>query len=109
MTTRTRILVVDSDLDNLSKIYLGLIHRNYKAEASDNTEEIPERIKRMKPAVIIVGKKEYLFPLGKSRIPVILLVDKAETVCLKGEPDLILLEKPVSMDTLVHTIESLVV
>ena len=109
MTTRIRILVVDNDLDNLSKIYLGLIHRNYKAEASDNTDEIPERIKRMKPAVIIVGKREYLSPLGKSRIPVILLVDKLETTCSDSDPDLVLLEKPVSMDTLVHTIESLVI
>lgn len=108
MATKTRVLVVDSDLDNLSKIYLGLIHRNYKPEASDNTEEIPERVKRMKPAVIIIGNKEYLLPLQKMKIPIILLIDK--DTCTKGLTDeLTLLQKPVSLDTLVHTIESLVI
>ena len=108
MTTRTRILVVDNDLDNLSRIYLGLIHRNYKAEATDNTAEIPERIKRMKPAVIIMGKMAYLTSLAKSRIPVILLMEKSEQACPNMDPGVVLLEKPVSIDTLVDTIESLV-
>jgi DNA-binding response OmpR family regulator len=46
MSKRTRILVVDSDLHALSKIYLSLIHKNYKVEASDDAQEIMARTER---------------------------------------------------------------
>jgi DNA-binding response OmpR family regulator len=108
MTTRTRILIIDTDLDSLSKIYLGLIHRNYKTEASDNTEEIPERVKRLKPAVIIIGKKEYLQQLQKFNIPVILILDKDEETIRSGD-EIIILHKPVSIDQLIQAIESVLI
>ena len=109
MTTRTRILIIDTDLDNLSKIYLGLIHRNYKTEASDNTEEIPERVKRLKPAVIIIGKKEYLVQLQKFNIPVILILDQEEENSVQAAEELIILHKPVSIDQLIQAIESVLI
>jgi CheY-like chemotaxis protein len=54
MFTRTRVLVVDSDLHNLSRIYLSLIHKGYKVEASENGLEIIQRVERFKPSIIIL-------------------------------------------------------
>jgi CheY-like chemotaxis protein len=54
MFTRTRVLVVDSDLHNLSRIYLSLIHKGYKVEASEDGLEIIQRVERFKPSVIIL-------------------------------------------------------
>lgn len=50
-----RILVIDTDLFSLSKVYFGLIHDNYTAEACNHLPEVEERIKRFQPEVVIVG------------------------------------------------------
>ena len=89
---RIKILVVHHDLDTLSKIYLALVHRNYKTEASDKVEEIEERIKRLKPALIILGKKEWLSLKDILKMRVI-----------------IILEKPFQMEVLIRTIEEQVI
>lgn len=54
MSKKARILVVDSDLHTLSKIYLGLIHKNYKVEATDDANEIIPRVDRFKPRLLIL-------------------------------------------------------
>ena len=54
MSKKVRILVVDSDLHTLSKIYLGLIHKDYKVEATDDANEIIPRTYRFKPRLLIV-------------------------------------------------------
>ncbi|HJW18170.1 MAG TPA: response regulator [Flavisolibacter sp.] len=54
MFKRTRVLVVDSDLHNLSRIYLSLIHKGYKVEASEDGQEIIPRTERFKPSIIII-------------------------------------------------------
>jgi CheY-like chemotaxis protein len=54
MLKRTRVLVVDSDLHNLSRIYLSLIHKGYKVEASEDGLEIIQRIERFKPSIMII-------------------------------------------------------
>jgi hypothetical protein len=108
MATRTKILVVDHDLATLSRIYLALVHRNYKTEASDKEEEIAERIKRLKPALVILGKKEYFAYRDKLKTPCIVLVDQEEPADFPTPEDVVLLKKPVQLDVLVHTIEELV-
>jgi hypothetical protein len=108
MATRTKILVVDSDLDTLSRIYLALVHRNYKTEASDKDEEIPERIKRLKPALVILGKKEYFIYRDKLKTPCIVLVNNDETETFSTPEDVIILKKPVQLEALYQKIEELV-
>jgi CheY-like chemotaxis protein len=54
MLKRTRVLVVDSDLHNLSRIYLSLIHKGYKVEASEDGQEIIQRMERFKPSISII-------------------------------------------------------
>jgi DNA-binding response OmpR family regulator len=108
MATRTRVLVVDSDLDLLSRIYLALLHRNYKAEATDKSDEIAERMKRLKPSVIILGFKEYKLLKPLLKVPAILLTEEPEST-LALPDDVIAIQKPFQIDTLIRTIESLVI
>ena len=108
MSSQTRILVVYHDLSVLSRIYLALVHRNYKAEASDKWMEIHERIKRFRPSVIILGKSEYLHVKDSLKIPGIVLVDGDETPPeLPG--DFLSLKQPVPIDNLLSAIASLVI
>ena len=107
MATRTKILVVDSDLDTLSRIYLALVHRNYKVEASDQKEEISERIKRLKPALLILGQNEYLFFQDKLKMPCITLLDLSEDE-LHVPDDVFIMRKPIPLDQLIQKIEEIV-
>jgi DNA-binding response OmpR family regulator len=109
MVKRTKILVVDSDLDSLSRIYLALAHRNYKTEVSDRQEEIRERSRRLKPVVIILGKKEYLSEKDNLKVPVIVLVDRDDNREFHLGDDCRLLEKPVKLDQLFRTMDELVI
>jgi DNA-binding response OmpR family regulator len=108
MATRKKILVVDSDLDLLSRIYLGLLHRNYKVEATDKVSEVEERIKRLKPSLLILGTQDYLADIGELKIPFIVLVEKDEMPVNHFKVELNLFEKPVSIEKLVRTIEELI-
>ena len=108
MATRKKILVVDNDLDLLSRIYLGLLHRNYKVEATDKVSEVEERMKRLKPSLLILGKQDYLNEIGALKIPFIVLVDKDEMPVNHSKVELNLFEKPVSIEKLVRTLEELI-
>jgi DNA-binding response OmpR family regulator len=103
---RERILLVDNDLHNLSRIYLALIHRNYKVEACDKGDDIRVRIKRFKPVVVILNSDNYNTIRDRLKIPAIVLVEKTETVQLNdGDMQL---KKPVQVNILVRTVEKLV-
>ena len=108
MATRTKILVVDSDLDTLSRVYLALVHRNYKAEASDKAEEIQERVKRLRPALLILGKKEYLFYFEKLKMPCIVLWDNEEPASIRFPDDVFMIKKPIQLESLIHMIQEVV-
>lgn len=108
MAIRTKVLVVDSDLDSLSRIYLALIHRNYKAEATDKGEEIAERIRRLKPSVIIFGMKEYAAFGRALKVPAILILDQPQDG-MEWTDEIVPLQKPFSIDALIRLIESLVI
>ncbi|HWJ90163.1 MAG TPA: hypothetical protein VNR87_03585 [Flavisolibacter sp.] len=109
MTARTKILVVDSDLDSLSRVYLALVHRKYKVEATDKFEETAERVKRLKPAVVILGKNEF-FSLDKElKVPVILLLEKDELTTIATHDELKIMEKHAPIDMLIRSIEELVI
>jgi DNA-binding response OmpR family regulator len=104
---REKILVVDKDLDNLSRIYLALIHRKFKAEACNNSEEISARIRRFKPAIIILNLPDYSSISDKLKIPAIVLLESGDAGAILNYGDLSL-KKPVQIDELIKTIEMIV-
>jgi DNA-binding response OmpR family regulator len=57
MQSDIRILLVDNDLDSLSRIYLKLVQKGISAEASENLEEVDARINRFKPNLILISQK----------------------------------------------------
>lgn len=86
MPKKARVLVVDSDLHTLSKIYLSLIHRNYKVEATDNAQEIMARTERFKPRLIILRSSaknlttELYEELAAKRMNVLLIAEENENI-----------------------------
>ncbi len=105
---REKILVVNHNLDFLSRIYLALIHRKFKVEACNNPEEITERLKRFKPSVIILDLKEYNVVGKKLKIPAIIIVEKEEISAVHLNGWNTQLKKPVQVDELVKAVEKFV-
>ncbi|MGZ3880941.1 MAG: hypothetical protein ACXVBF_06370 [Flavisolibacter sp.] len=103
---REKILVVDDDLHSLSKLYFALIHRKFKAEACNNPEEIAARLKRFKPAVIILHAEEYLKINRKLKIPAIVMFQGERFAGDLNYGD-ITLTGPVSAELLIKAVERL--
>jgi hypothetical protein len=104
---KEKILIVDQDLDALSKMYLALIHRKFKTEACNNSEEIAARLKRFRPAVIILPFEDYNPISSKLKIPAIVLFENGSSAIELNYGD-IPLKKPVHVDELIKTVEKLV-
>jgi len=103
---REKILVVGHDLDSLSRIYLALIHRKFKAEACNNPDEITARLKRFRPVVIILDIDQYKIISKNLKISAIVLVEDHGTTQLNyGD---IQLQKPVQIEELIKAVETLV-
>jgi CheY-like chemotaxis protein len=100
MSRRPKILVVDSDLHALSKLYLGLIHKSYKVEATDDGGEILQRTERFKPRLLIINMAarnmttEVFDTLRKKRISIMLINPNGDPVPL-DERKAEVLEYPV--------------
>lgn len=107
LMAREKILVVDQDLDSLSRMYLALIHRKFKTEACNNFEEIPARLKRFKPAAIILNGEDYNSISNKLRIPAIVLIENGNKGPALNYGDLSL-KKPVQIDELLKAVEKVV-
>lgn len=105
---RDKILVVDQDIDHLSKIYLALVHRKFNTRACNNPQEIPERLKKFRPAVIIVNASDYNSIMEKLKIPAIVLAERENNTKIPLNDGDILLKKPVSAETLAKAVEKLV-
>jgi len=103
---REKILVVDPDLNSLSRIYLALTHRKFKVEACNKPEEVVERLKRFKPSVIILGPTVYDVIREKLKIPAIVIAEK-ENMHNLNDGDLSL-KKPVQIDELIKTVEKFI-
>lgn len=84
MSQKPKVLVVDSDLHTLSKIYLSLIHKDYKVEATNEAQEIVARVERFKPRVIILNSTtqdlsvEIYQQLAEKRMNVLLISGENE-------------------------------
>lgn len=70
---------MDSDLHALSRIYLSLIHKDYRVEATDDAAEIMQRTDRFKPRLLILNmsaknlSEEIYEQLGRKRLQVLLI------------------------------------
>lgn len=108
MAVKTRILIVEPDIDLLSKIYLTLVHKNYRAEATTKPEELGTRIKKFKPSVVVIGYENYIAAKPKIKTPLVVIAEKGQLHAAPGD-DIIVLETPLQLDQLAPTIAKLVV
>lgn len=108
MAAKTRILIIEPDIDLLSKIYLTLLHKNYRAEVSTKPEDLAERIKKFKPSVIVIGYDQYITSKFKFKTPLVVMAEKGQLHVAPGD-DIIVLETPVQLDQLAPSIARLVV
>src|SRR5687767_9021924 len=83
MAKKTKILIVDEDMTSLSKMYLGILQRNYDVEASINIDEIIQRMERFEPEVLIVSQELFsantrIFTIIRKRfqLPVIITTNR---------------------------------
>ena len=104
---KEKILVVEQDLVSLSRMYLALIHRQFKTEACNQPDEIGARIKRFKPAVIILNSEEYNTINNKLKIPAVVLYERAGDIAVLNYGDTEL-KKPVQIDELIKAVEKIV-
>jgi hypothetical protein len=88
-------------------MYLALIHRKFKTEACNNSEEIAARLKRFRPSLIILNYKDYNQIGNKLKIPAIVLFENGDSASELNFGD-IPLKKPVHVDELIKTVEKLV-
>jgi DNA-binding response OmpR family regulator len=85
MPRRIKILVADSDLDQLSKIYLRLLHKGYSVEGTDDALELLPVLQRFKPHLIILSATlpsmtaVIYHEIRMKKVPVLLLVKKGQT------------------------------
>lgn len=105
---REKILVVDPDLDSLSKFYLALIHRKFKVEACNDPVEFLGRMKRFKPSIVILNTTEYNIHSKKLKIPAIVSVEKDSKSTFQLNDGDTALIKPVSVDELIEAVEKLI-
>ena len=102
---RERILVVDTDLDHLSRMYLALLHKKYKTEACNQPEEIKDRLKRFKPSLLILSANTYDSIKESLKIPAIVFNDSSTTIKLNDGDSFF--TKPVSLERLIKKIEEI--
>jgi DNA-binding response OmpR family regulator len=105
---REKILVVDPDLDSLSKIYLALIHRKFKVEACNNPQEFLDRVKRFKPSIVVLNSNEYSIHSKKLKPLAIVIADKEPETEIDLNDGDILLTRPVTADELIRAVEKLI-
>lgn len=103
---REKILVVGQDLDSLSKMYLALIHRNYKTEVCNNPDEVLQRLRRFRPELVIMDEGDYEVFRPRLKMTAIVLTENGEATTELNLGDVIL-TKPVSAEVLSKTVEQL--
>jgi hypothetical protein len=71
-------------------------------------QELKDRVKRLKPSVIILNKSDYINVMNDLKIPAVVLVNNQDRTGLPADGELMILEIPVQIDRLVEAIETLV-
>src|SRR5437764_7360728 len=114
MPKKIKALVADSDLDRLSKIYLTLLHKGYRVEATIDAEEIIARMDRMKPNILVLNNSivnltdEILNQINQKRIPVLLVTDHLELDFDYGLKRFEILDKPNDLHSIDTKIKELI-
>jgi hypothetical protein len=107
-----RILIIDTDMFSLSKLYFGLMLLDYTVEACNNPSEITERAERFQPNLVVLGSTDpvplvslchYFKQLGVHLILVGFPPDQDPATL----PSDAVLEKPVSISLLHSQINTL--
>ena len=86
MSVKTLILIADDDLDSLAKMYLKLLHKQIKTEATNDANEIIPQIIKFKPKIVLISPSlvgEHVCEFCKKikcefRVVPILLIDQAD-------------------------------
>ncbi len=103
---RTRIALIGSDLDAMTRIYLGLKQRNYRVE----TTEVPvDRtwLRKFRPDVLILEQSGYEAIGAEQKMPVIVYLD-ADAAAFQHPEGVFLLRKPVQLDELLALLDRIV-
>jgi Response regulator containing CheY-like receiver, AAA-type ATPase, and DNA-binding domains len=114
MPKKVKILIADSDLDLLSKLYLTLLHKGYRIEATNEPEEIIMRMERFKPNLLILNDmmdgltKTILFELYKKKTAVLLITEAKDPYSEFRFRKMEHLHKPVDMIQLDIKIKELI-
>lgn len=83
MSKKPKVLVVDNEMDSLAKIYINLLLKDFRVEATNVADEIIPRIKRFKPNAVIINNElpgfdafQVCAAVKEHNLPVILLIEK---------------------------------
>src|SRR5437763_14947490 len=109
MTANTRVLIADNDLESLSRLYLKLLHKQIKTEATNTADEIIARIQRFRPHVILLNPSLIELPANNYckklkadyRVTPILLIEPADRTLYLFDT----MTKPIDVDRLLQMIE----
>lgn len=52
---KKRIMVVEDEVDTITRLYIGLIRMDFEVDISDNTDDLLARISRFKPEALLLA------------------------------------------------------
>lgn len=52
---KKRIMVIEDEVDTITRLYIGLMRMDYDVDLSDNTNDLSTRISRLKPHVLLLA------------------------------------------------------
>ena len=104
-------------METLSKVYIELLYKDYKVEATNDSEELLSRFERFRPDLLIISRTMQGFDPGKVchrikerfAVPILLLsdVNSRENLGLDGCDADDLIAKPVDLKEMLEKINAL--
>lgn len=87
MEVKPKILVVEDDMETLSKVYIELLYKDFRVEATNDNEELLSRFDRFRPDLLIISRNIQGFdPVkicehikNRHAVPVILLTEHKDS------------------------------
>lgn len=109
MAIKMKVLILDGDIHTLSKVYLALVHRSYKAEAFDNPGQLEARMKKFKPGLLIISREALNEVTVKLKLPMIVIEPEGVNSSSNVDGDVFYIGRPVSADQLMKMVSALTV
>ena len=117
MAYKRKILLFDDEMDEISKLYIGLLLNDFLVEATTDPSEIADRTKRFEPDIVIVnndvpgfnGHEVCILVKRQMNKPIILMIDKNSAQPAKIDScsaDEIIM-KPIDMSQMLETVKRL--